>query len=144
MYDKFALNRNGYPELQSNGGIEACPGCRGMLEPGAMEQPEVVAEAFGCDTAPFAQKGFESLMRAVDGLNVQFATDALASRLVQDLVRDIHLGGTARQRLAAIGTSRAFLLRTGSSTPLIASSVSTGKTAPGRPFSARSQAREPL
>src|SRR4051812_9348561 len=148
-----------------------------------MEPSQVVVEVFGGHTAPDAQEGLDPLMQAVDGLDVQFATYPLASRLVQDLVGDLHPGGTACQGRAAIGDQQGVFAEDRSSTALIASALSTGRTAlttaplrsaatrigtcscdrprfvalpprpraarsgasaPGRPCSARSQAREPL
>ena len=67
------------------------------------------------------QEGLDPLMQAVDGLDVQFATYPLASRLVHYLVRDLHPDSTARQGRATVGNQQGVLLgpRTGSSTALM-------------------------
>ena len=148
-----------------------------------MEPSQVVVEVFGGHAAPGAQEGLDPLMQAVDGLDVQFA----ATRSPADWFKTsweifIPVAQHAKAVPPSV-TSRASLLRTGSSTALMASALSTGRTAlttaplrsaatrigtcscdrprfvalpprprasrsgasaPGRPCSARSQAREPL
>src|SRR3954454_20859207 len=110
---QLALGRYGHLELRSNGGIEAGAGCRSVLESGEMEPSQVVVEVFGGHTAPDAQEGLDPLMQAVDGLDVQFATYPLASRLVQYLVGDLHPGGTACQGRAAVGDQQGVFAENG-------------------------------
>src|SRR4051794_36016795 len=110
---QLALGRYGHLELRSNGGIEAGAGCRSVLESGEMEPSQVVVEVFGGHAAPGAQEGLDPLMQAVDGLDVQVAAHPLASRLVQDLVGDLHPGGTARQGRAAISDQQGVFAEDG-------------------------------
>src|SRR3954468_17163094 len=148
-----------------------------------MEPSQVIVEVFGGHATPGAQEGLDPFMQAVDGLDVQVAAHPLASRLVHYLVGDLHSAAQHARAVPPSVTRRASLLRTGSSTALMASALSTGRTAlttaplrsaatrigtcscdrprfvalpprpraarsgasaPGRPCSARSQAREPL
>src|SRR3954454_649779 len=76
-----------------------------------MEPSQVVVEVFGA--APDAQEGLDPLKQAVDGLDVQFATYPLASRLVQYLVGDLHPGGTACQGRAAVGDQQGVFAEDG-------------------------------
>ena len=52
-------------------------------------------------------------MQAVDGLDVQFATYPLASRLVHYLVRDLHPDSTARQGRATVGNQQGVFAEDG-------------------------------
>lgn len=52
-----------------------------------MKPLEVAGEVFGSDATMTAQKILEALMTAVDGLDVQRATNMLAGGLVEHLVR---------------------------------------------------------
>src|SRR5271166_240158 len=79
---QLALNRHSRSDLGADGGIQAGAGCRGAPDPGEVEPAQIVVEVFGGDPAASAQEGLDPLMQAVDGLDMQFAADALAGRQV--------------------------------------------------------------
>src|ERR1039458_9859379 len=60
-------------------------GARGGLsrQHGQMKPSEVAVEILGGDAAMATQEGFEPLVAAVDGLNMQFASNALTRRLIE-------------------------------------------------------------
>ena len=100
---QFALALHINPGLRSVGCVEAIPRCRDAAKFGEMEPAQVAAEIFSGHPAPMAQEVLQPAVQAVDGLNVQFAADPLAGRLVEHLMGDFHLGGAVRQSLPAIG-----------------------------------------
>ena len=57
------------------------------------------------------QEGLEPLMAAVDGLDVQFAPDALAGSLVERLMADAQRGGAGRITGAAVGDQQSVLIK---------------------------------
>ena len=61
-----------------------------------MKPSEIAVEILGGGAAMATKEGLEPLMAAVDGLDVQFSPDALASGLVQRLMADAHRGGAGR------------------------------------------------
>ena len=74
-----------------------------------MEPFEVAGEVFGGDAPVRAQEGFQPFMPAVDGLDVQFASGALAARLVERGVGDSQVGGAERISGCAIGDQQVVL-----------------------------------
>src|SRR5712692_2372689 len=86
---QLALSMSTHPDLRTDGGIQAGAGCRVVLDAGELEPAQVVIEIFGCDPAPPAQESLDPLVQAVDGLDMQFATDPLAELHIQT-VNSLH------------------------------------------------------
>ena len=106
---QLAFDRHSRSDLGADGGIEAGAGCRGAPDPGEVEPAQIVVEVFGGDPAASAQEGLDPLMQAVDGLDMQFAADALAGRQVQRLMADAQRGGAGRIAGTSIGDQQGVL-----------------------------------
>lgn len=68
-----------------------------------MKPVEVVGNVFGRHAAEAAKESLERFMAAVDGLDMEFASDALAGRLVEGFMRNAQLGGAGGIISGAIG-----------------------------------------
>ena len=60
---------------------------------------EVAAEAFAGDAAPAAEEGLESLVAAVDGVEVEIAATAFAGLVVERLVGEAQGPGPRSEEL---------------------------------------------
>jgi len=76
-----------------------------------MKPSEIAVEILGGDAAMATKEGLEPLMAAVDGLDVQFSPDALASGLVERLMADAHRGGAGRITGAAVSDQQGVLIK---------------------------------
>jgi hypothetical protein len=87
-------------------------GARGGLsrQHGQMKPSEVAVEILGGDAAMATQEGFEPLVAAVDSLNMQFASDALTSRLIERFMANAQRGGAGRITGAAVGDQKGVLV----------------------------------
>jgi hypothetical protein len=81
--------------LCHSGGEAVTPYCK-WVERDEVKPTQVAAEILACDAAAATQEFLELAMSVVDGLDVQFTADALASRQVQDFVADLELGSAGR------------------------------------------------
>src|SRR5208282_6896387 len=91
-------------------GIEAGSGCRVEADRGEVEPLEVAAEIFRRDAPVAVQRGLETLMTAVHRLDVQFASDTLASRLVEHLMGDPRHLGADMESPGAVGDRQGVLV----------------------------------
>ena len=76
-----------------------------------MKPSEIAVEILGGDATMATKEGLEPLMAAVDGLDVQFSPDALASGLVERLMADAHRGGAGRITGAAVSDQQGVLIK---------------------------------
>ena len=68
-----------------------------------MKPPQVADEILRGDTTAGTEEMLQPRMPVIDGLDMKFATNALADRLVERLVADAQGGGTGRIDVVAIG-----------------------------------------
>src|SRR6186713_2355981 len=74
-----------------------------------MKPVEVVGNVFGRHAAKAAKESLKLFMTAVDGLDMEFASDALAGRLVEGFMRNAQLGGAGWIIGGAVGDEERIL-----------------------------------